>query len=68
MMDTIIDVAEVQDALDRAARDARHGPVDVRAGRFIHASAKAAPQVMDQTEDLSLSYSVLATRRSGQSG
>lgn len=39
-MGKIIDVAEVQDELNRAARDARHGPPDVRAGRFVHANAK----------------------------
>jgi hypothetical protein len=37
LMGRIIDVREVQRALDRAARDARHGPRDVRAGRFVHA-------------------------------
>ena len=39
-MGKIIDVAEVQDALNRAARDARHGPRDVRAGRFVHRDAR----------------------------
>lgn len=39
-MGKIIDEAEVQDALDRAARDARHGPRDIRAGRFVHADAR----------------------------
>jgi len=38
-MDKVIDVREVQDELDRAARDARHGPADVRAGRFVHRNA-----------------------------
>lgn len=39
-MGKIIDVAEVQDELDRAARDARNGPPDVRAGRFVHGNAR----------------------------
>jgi hypothetical protein len=39
-MGKIIDEAEVQDELDRAARDARHGPRDIRAGRFVHADAR----------------------------
>jgi hypothetical protein len=39
LMDTIINVQEVQAELDRAARDARSGPVDVRAGRFVHKAA-----------------------------
>jgi hypothetical protein len=36
-MGKIIDVAEVQKALDRAAHDAKHGPRGIRAGRFVHA-------------------------------
>jgi len=39
-MGKIIDVREVQRELDRAARDAKHGPAAVRAGRFVHASAR----------------------------
>jgi hypothetical protein len=39
-MGRIIDVREVQRELDRAARDARHGPAAVRAGRFVHADAR----------------------------
>ncbi len=39
-MSKIIDVREVQRELDRAARDARHGPAPVRAGRFVHANAR----------------------------
>ena len=35
-MDTVLDVQEVQQQLDRAARDAKHGPPDIRAGRFAH--------------------------------
>ena len=42
-MGKIIDVREVQKELDQAARDARHGPPDVRAGRFVHADARVAP-------------------------
>ncbi len=38
LMGKIIDVREVQKELNRAARDARHGPADVRAGRFVHAN------------------------------
>lgn len=40
-MGKIVNVREVQKALDRAARDARHGPVDVRAGRFVHGNASS---------------------------
>ena len=39
-MGRIIDVREVQRELDRAARDARHGPAAVRAGRFVHGNAR----------------------------
>lgn len=34
-MGKIIDVDKAQEALDRAARNARSGPADVRAGRFV---------------------------------
>ena len=36
LMDTILNVHEVQKELDKAARDAKHGSADVRAGRFVH--------------------------------
>jgi hypothetical protein len=39
-MSKIIDVREVQRELDRAARDARHGPAAVRAGRFVHGNVR----------------------------
>jgi hypothetical protein len=39
LMGKIIDVREVQNELDRAARDAKHGPAAVRAGRFVHRHA-----------------------------
>jgi hypothetical protein len=38
-MTRIIDVSKVQEALDKAARDALHGPRDVRAGRFVAGDA-----------------------------
>ena len=38
-MDTVLDVQEVQQQLDRAARDAKDGPPDIRAGRFTHGNA-----------------------------
>jgi Flp pilus assembly protein TadG len=34
-MPKVIDVSRVQDALDRAARNARRGSSDVRAGKFL---------------------------------
>jgi hypothetical protein len=34
-MNTVLDVQEVQQLLDKAARDAKHGPSDIRAGRFV---------------------------------
>jgi hypothetical protein len=40
-MTRIIDVSKVQEALDRAARDALRGPRDVRAGRFVATDAVA---------------------------
>jgi hypothetical protein len=40
-MDTVLDVQEVQQQLDRAARDAKDGPPDIRAGRFVHGNAPA---------------------------
>lgn len=41
-MGRIIDVAKVQEALDRAARNAVHGSQDVRAGRFVAGDASAS--------------------------
>lgn len=38
LMGTVLNIHEVQQHLDRAARDARHGPTDIRAGRFMWAS------------------------------
>lgn len=39
-MGKIIDVDKAQEALDRAARNARSGPADVRAGRFVLRDAR----------------------------
>src|ERR1051325_9221573 len=39
LMGRIIEVDEVQGELDRAARDAKQGTADVRAGRFVHRDA-----------------------------
>jgi hypothetical protein len=41
-MARIIDVAKAQEALDRAARNAVHGPRDVRAGRFVAGDASVS--------------------------
>ena len=41
LMGKVIDVHEVQDELNRAARDAKDGPADVRAGRFVARVADA---------------------------
>jgi hypothetical protein len=41
-MTRIIDVSKVQEALDNAARDALHGPRDVRAGRFVATDASVS--------------------------
>jgi hypothetical protein len=41
-MTRIIDVSKVQEALDSAARDALHGPRDVRAGRFVAGDASVS--------------------------
>ena len=43
LMGKVIDVDEVQDELSRAARDAKHGSRDVRAGRFVAGAASASP-------------------------
>jgi Holliday junction resolvase-like predicted endonuclease len=51
LMDKIVDVREVQEQLDKAARDAKHGPADIRAGRFIHEDAMAATLAPDVTTD-----------------
>ncbi len=40
-MGKIIDVDKAQQALDRAARNARSGPADVRAGRFVLRDARS---------------------------
>lgn len=39
-MGKIIDVDKAQEALDRAAQNARSGPEDVRAGRFVLRDAR----------------------------
>jgi hypothetical protein len=49
LMGKVIDVHEVQDELNRAARDAKHGPADVRAGRFV-AGAGSASQPTGERE------------------
>jgi hypothetical protein len=41
LMDRILDIHEVQERLDEAARDATHGSAEVRAGRFLHQEASA---------------------------
>ena len=41
-MARIIDIAKAQEAFDRAARDAVHGPRDVRAGRFVAGDASVS--------------------------
>ncbi len=48
-MDKIIDVDEVQRELDRAAHDAKHGPVGVRAVRFMHRNAKDGKFTLGKT-------------------
>jgi hypothetical protein len=40
-MGRIIDVEKVQEALNRAAHNAKHGSRDVRAGRFVAGAASA---------------------------
>jgi hypothetical protein len=42
LMARIIDVAKAQEAFDRAARNAVHGPRDVRAGRFVAGDASVS--------------------------
>src|SRR5258707_1438104 len=44
-MDTVLDVQEVQQQLDRAARAAKDGPADIRAGRFAHGNVPAVTSV-----------------------
>jgi hypothetical protein len=62
LMDTIIDVQEVQAELDKAAHDARSGPAEVRAGRFIH---EKAAKLSDGTDgDDSANAGGLANRNS----
>jgi hypothetical protein len=41
LMSTILNVSELQAELDNAARDAKHGPAEVRAGKFVHQEALA---------------------------
>jgi hypothetical protein len=48
-MGRIIDVDKVQEALNRAAHKAKHGPADVRAGRFV-AGAGSAGQPKGERE------------------
>jgi hypothetical protein len=47
-MDTILDIQEVQVELDKAARDARTGPPDIRAGRFVHEDAMVEQDAGDR--------------------
>ena len=49
-MGKIVNVREVQKELDRAARDARHGSADVRAGRFVHRNANGGHLAPDRAE------------------
>jgi hypothetical protein len=51
LMDTIVNVQEVQAELDRAARDARSGPADVRAGRFVHRAAAKVGDGISHSQD-----------------
>jgi hypothetical protein len=41
MSKAVVDIAEVQRALDRAARNAKRGPSEVRAGRVLVGRGKA---------------------------
>jgi hypothetical protein len=63
LMGKIVDVEEVQDALNRAARDAKHGPSDVRAGRFVHRDARDGRFVAGRDKDKPRSASAPARRR-----
>lgn len=45
-MGKIIDVDKAQDALNRAARNARSGPAEVRAGRFVLRDARSGRIVL----------------------
>jgi hypothetical protein len=47
-MDTILDIQEVQVQLDKAARDARNGSPNIRAGRFVHEDAMVEPEAGDR--------------------
>ncbi len=49
-MSKVIDIDEVQQALDRAARDAQRGAADIRAGKFL-ARRKAASGKLAQARD-----------------
>lgn len=50
-MGRIIDVDEVQGELERAAHDAKHGPIDIRAGRFVPGDATGPTLPSDVTAD-----------------
>lgn len=39
-MTKVVDINTVQQALDRAARNAKRGSSEVRAGQFVHRNAK----------------------------
>lgn len=49
-MDTVLDVQEVQQQLDRAARDAKDGRPDIRAGRFVHGNAATVTSAPGKAE------------------
>ena len=49
-MGKIIDVDKAQQALDRAARNARSGSADVRAGRFVLRDARSGRIVADDAK------------------
>jgi hypothetical protein len=49
-MDTVLDVQEVQQQLDRAARDAKDGPADIRAGRFARANVPTVTSAPGKAE------------------
>jgi hypothetical protein len=49
-MSRIVDVDRVQKQLDRAARDAKHGPAEVRAGRFVHRNSRVERLTISKQE------------------
>ena len=65
LMNTILDIDQVQQQLNRAARDATQGSTDIRAGRFVHgigtATTFAAEVTASKMSNTEQTFSTIST-------